>query len=65
MISSWDGDDREGKRQGGAAEAVEVFGELEDAAVVEAEAFPDGVAALHGRVEGADAGLVAVDELGR
>ena len=56
------GDNGEGERLGGAAQAVEVFGQLEDATVVEAEAFPDGVAALHGGIERADAGLVAVDE---
>src|SRR5690606_7369225 len=52
----------ERQRLGRADEAVEVGVEAEDAAVVEAEPLPDGVAALDGRVERAHAGLVAVDE---
>ncbi len=41
-----------------------MLGEFEDGVVVESEAFPDGVAALDGGVEWADAGVVAVDEFG-
>ena len=46
--------------EGGRAQAREVLLEREDAAVVEPEAFPDGVAALHRAIERADAGLVAM-----
>ena len=53
---------RERQSQGRAAEPVEVLVQAEDAAVVEAQPFPDGVAALHDRIERADAGLVAMDE---
>ena len=52
----------EGERQGGGPEPGEVFPQLEDAAVVQAQPLPDGVAPLHHRVERADAGLVAVNE---
>jgi hypothetical protein len=48
---------------GGGAEAVKVLFELEDSAVVEAKALPDGIATLYRGVEGANAGFVAMDQL--
>src|SRR5689334_4490880 len=40
-----------------------MFIELEDFAVIKAQAFPHRVAALHGRIERAYAGLIAMHEL--
>ena len=40
-----------------------MFREAKDAAFVQSQAFPNAVAALYQRVEGAYAGLVAMDEL--
>jgi ribose 5-phosphate isomerase A len=45
------------------SKAVEVLGQLEHPPVVDAQPLPHGVAPLHGRVERADAGGVAVGEL--
>ena len=45
-----------------ATEAIEVFPEFEDAAIVKSQAFPDGIAVLDGGVEGADAGFVTMNE---
>ena len=52
------------KRQGAgrAFQTIEVLVQFEDAAVVESQAFPNGVATLHDRIERADPGLVAMDE---
>jgi hypothetical protein len=54
-----------GKGQGqcGTAQAIEMFSEFEDATFVEPETLPDSVAPLHGRVERAHGGLVAVDQI--
>ena len=54
---------RDGDGFGGVRQPREVLVEAEDLAVVEAEAFPDAVAALHERVEGGDARFVAVEKL--
>ena len=43
--------------------AVQMFAEFEVSAVVKAQAFPDGVAALCRGIEGADPGAVAREEL--
>src|SRR5262245_61449577 len=53
----------EGQSQRGTAQAIEMFGEFEDAALIKPKAFPNGVAALYGRVEGAHAGVVAMDQI--
>ena len=54
---------RESQRERRAAEPLEVLGQAEDFAVVNAQSLPHGVAALHGGVEWADGGLVAVQQL--
>src|SRR5262249_30179845 len=56
----WNLGEREGLR--GPAQPGQVFGEPEDPAVVEPQPFPDRIAALHDRVERADAGLIPVRE---
>src|SRR5205823_6481114 len=45
-----------------AAQPVEMLVESKDATVVQAQALPDRVAALHDGVERADGGLVAMHE---
>ena len=52
--------EREGLRRG--AEPREMLLQPEDAPVVEPQPLPHRVAALHGAVEGRDAGFVAMDE---
>ena len=47
---------------GGVAQAVEMRDQFEDSSVVEAQALPDGVAALDGGIKGADAGDIAMIE---
>src|SRR5689334_16292117 len=42
---------------------VQVLPQLEDAPLVDAQPLPHGVPALNGGVEGADPGLVTVDQL--
>ena len=53
----------ERKRQRRTTQPVKVLVEFEDPPVVEAQTLPYRVAPLHCRVEGADAGLVTVDQL--
>src|ERR1043166_5814314 len=47
----------------GTLEPVKMLVQFENAAVVKAQAFPNGVAPLHRRIEGAYSGFVAVHEL--
>ncbi len=56
------GDIGEADHRRGFLEAREVLVELEDAPVVDAQAFPDRIAALDDGVEHGDRGRVAVDE---
>jgi hypothetical protein len=51
MIASWVGISVNARALALETQPVEVLGELEDPPVVEAEALPHGVAALHGGVE--------------
>lgn len=48
---------------GAAEEAVKVLLQTKNPPVVESETFPHRIAILHGGVEGAHAGLVAVEDL--
>lgn len=50
------------KREGRALQAIEVLVQFEDAAAIESQAFPNGVATLHGRIERADPPLVAMEQ---
>ena len=63
MIASCVGISAKASARAEAAQAVQVLDQPEDPAVVEPQALPDRVAALHRAVERADAGLVAVHEL--
>ena len=56
---------RERERLGRVHQSVEVLFQPEDAAAVESQPLPDGVAALDDGVERADAGLVASERAGR
>jgi len=51
------------QRERRASQSVEMLVQLEDSPVVDAQALPDGVAALNRGVERADAGLVTVNQL--
>src|SRR5205085_2686265 len=46
-----------------AAQSIEVLIEPKDASVIQPQPFPDGVATLHHRIERADAGLIARQQL--
>src|SRR5947207_11108812 len=50
------------KGAGRAFQTIEVLVQFEDAAVVESQAFPNGVATLHDRIERADPRFVAMDQ---
>ncbi len=62
MISSSPGSVLEGQRLGRATQPGEVLGQLEDPPVVQAQALPHGVTALHDGVERTDPGLVGSAE---
>src|SRR5713101_7689549 len=51
-----------GERQSGRGpmEPIEMFMELENPSVVEPQAFPDRITALHRRIKRTDAGLIAM-----
>ena len=63
VISSSDGTSVERQGLGRPAQPGQVLVQPEDPAVVEPQALPDRVAALHGRVERADRGLVPVGQV--
>jgi len=52
----------EGERHGRTAKPIEMLDQFEDPAVVHPQAFPNGVAALHSRIKGTDARLVAMHQ---
>ena len=56
MISSCGGIVGEAERQRRASQPREMLAQAEDAASIEAQPFPDRVAALHDRIERRDAG---------
>ncbi len=53
---------RERQRQRGGTQAIEMLGEPENLAAIEPQTFPNGVAALHDRIEWADAALIAMHQ---
>src|SRR5579864_1861229 len=54
---------RKCQRQGRTSKPVEMFGELEDAAIVKPQSFPHGIAPLHRGIKRAYASLITVHEL--
>src|ERR1035437_8994917 len=53
---------RERERERAMAQAVEMFDEFENFSTIQAQAFPNRIAALHGGIEGADASLITVQK---
>ena len=60
LFARWKIDKRQRARR--ALQPIEMFVQLEDAAVVKPQSFPDGVAALHRRIERTDPGFIAMHE---
>src|ERR1700730_9524197 len=60
LVARWKIDNRQGA--GRALEPIEMLVQLEDAPAIKPESFPDGVAALHCRIERTNSCLVAMQQ---
>jgi hypothetical protein len=60
FFSRWDLSKR--KRPGGSFQAIEVFVQFEDAALIQAQSLPYRIPALHCRIKRADAGVIAMNQ---
>src|SRR6266581_559823 len=58
FFARWNFRERQSDR--GTMQAIEMFVELENSAVIQTQAFPNCVATLHHRIKWADAGFVAM-----
>src|SRR6185369_15885703 len=61
FLARWNLGERQGARR--TLQPVEMFVELKNSAVIQAQPFPDCVAALHCRIERSDSGPIAMHEL--